>query len=102
MLDDENDTGQTVENYGPAVTYSANLSPSGGTAQSDVFGALTPYQRVFVTDNMSCPITEDSVLFVDKEPAYGDDGRPLYDYVVRRRASSLNSVSYLIEQVKIA
>ena len=50
---------------------------------------------------MSCPISEDTVLFVDKEPEY-DGEKPLYDYVVKRVAKSLNSISIAISKVNVS
>ena len=41
---------------------------------------------------------ENSVLFVDKEPEF-QDGIPLYDYIVKKVARSLNSVAYAIARV---
>jgi len=37
-----------------------------------------PSQQVIVTDDLSCPIDENTVLFIDKEPQYDEDGKPLY------------------------
>lgn len=37
---------------------------------------------MIVTDDLSCPIDENTVLFIDKEPQYDEDGKPLYDYMV--------------------
>ena len=49
---------------------------------------------------MTCPIDENTVLFVDKEPEYDADGTPIYDYFVRRVAKSLNCISIAIAKVK--
>ena len=50
---------------------------------------------------MDCPIAEDTVLFVDKNPEY-KDGKPLYDYIVKRVAKSLNSISIAISKVNVS
>ena len=56
-----------------------------------------------VTDDMSCPIDENSVLFVDRVPVQ-EDGEPLntYDYVVKRVAKSLTHISYAISRVEVS
>ena len=79
----------------------ANISPASGAAQVEQFGQFVSYDKVIVTDDMSCPISEDTVLFVDKEPEYGGE-KPLYDYVVKRVAKSLNSISIAISKVNVS
>lgn len=79
----------------------ANISPASGAAQVEQFGQFVSYDKVIVTDDMSCPISEDTVLFVDKEPEY-DGKKPLYDYVVKRVAKSLNSISIAISKVNVS
>lgn len=79
-----------------------NVSAATGSAQVEQFGNFISYDKVIVTDNLSCPIDENTVLFVDKEPEYDADGNPLYDYIVRRVAKSLNSISYAISKVTVS
>ena len=64
--------------------------------------AVAMYDKVIVTDDLSCPIDENTVLFIDKEPEYDDDGNPLYDYIVKRVAKSLNSISYAVSKVTVS
>ena len=60
------------------------------------------YDKVIVTDDMDCPIDENSVLFVDREPETSLDGDLLYDYVVRRVSKSLNYISIAISKVRVS
>lgn len=60
------------------------------------------YDKVLITDDTNCPIDENTLLFVDKEPEFGNDGNPLCDYRVRRVAKSLNSISYAISKVTVS
>ena len=53
------------------------------------------------TDDINCPIAEDTVLFVDKKPEY-DGEKPMYDYIVKRVAKSLNSISIAISKVNVS
>lgn len=97
-----NETGETKLVYGEPVQMMANISAAGGTSQVEQFGNLAGYDKVIVTDDTSCQIDENTVLFVDKEPEYDDDGNPLYDYVVKRVARSLNSISYAVAKVEVS
>jgi hypothetical protein len=97
-----NETGETKLFYKYPVDMSANISAAGGTAQVEQFGNLTGYDRVIVTADMSCPIDENTVLFIDRQPEFDDNGTPLYDYIVLRVARSLNSISYAVSKVDVS
>ena len=111
-----NDTGQMDRIYAGAVMMNANISAATGQAQTEQFGNLDSYDKVIVTDDLSCPIDEHTVLFVDKEPEYPevtpsaststsepeyDYTHPMYDYIVKRVAKSLNSISIAIRKVDV-
>ena len=96
-----NETGETTVLYGDAVEMRANVSAATGNAQVEQFGSFTGYDRVIVTDDLSCPIDENTVLFLDKDPEY-DGTKPLYDYIVKRVAKSLNSISYAVSKVSVS
>lgn len=97
-----NETAQTRIVYGEPVKMRANVSAATGEAQMEQFGNMVTYDRVIISDDMNCPIDEDSVLCVDREPAYNSEGDLIYDYVVKRVARSLNTVSYAISRVEIS
>lgn len=121
-----NVTGEQRPVYGDAVEQWANISQATGYAQNEQFGQLTDYDKVIVFANPDTPITESSVLFIDKEPEYrsgtittweettDENGErtqikiekevqePLFDYTVRRVARSLNSVSIAVSKVKVS
>lgn len=96
-----NDTGEYRLIYGDPVQMRANISAATGSAQAEQFGNLLSYDRVIVTDDMDCGIDEHSVLCVDVLPAY-DGGDLIYDYIVRKIARSLNSISIAISKVEIS
>ena len=99
--------------YHDAVQMRANVSAATGQAQTEMFGDLDSYDRVIVTDDLNCPIDEHTVLFLDKEPEYPelppeepeepeyDTAHPIYDYIVKRVAKSLNSVSIAVRKVNV-
>jgi len=88
--------------YGEPVEMYANISPATGAAQTEQFGNLENYDKVIITRDMDCPIDENSVLFIDKEPEYSLDDDPMYDYTVRRVAKSLNSISIAVRKVNVS
>lgn len=100
--EDGNETGEEQIVYKPAQSLRANISAASGSSQVEQFGNLAGYDKVIVLDDTSCPIDENTVLFIDKEPEYDEDGKPLYDYMVKRVAKSLNSVSIAATKVSVS
>ena len=111
-----NETSELIPHYQTAVAMKANVSPATGQSQTEQFGNLDSYDKVIVTCDMSCLIDENTVLFIDKEPEYAavtvrtsrDAGAeettvmiPVYDYVVRRVAKSLNTIAIAVRKVKV-
>ena len=96
------ETGETKVFYSEPVPMRANVSAATGYAQTEQFGNFITYDKVIVTDDMSCPIDENSVLFLDKEPEFDTSGNPLYDYTVKRVARSLNSISIAVSKVTVS
>lgn len=97
-----NETGEKRVIYDNPVSMFANISPATGYSQTEQFGNLDSYDKVIVTDWMDCPIDENSVLFIDKEPEHNTDGDLMFDYTVRRVAKSLNSISIAVSKVKVS
>lgn len=97
-----NYTSEYTISYSSAVPMEANVSPATGRAAVEMFGNLEGYDKVILTDDVDCPIDENTVLFVDKAPEYDSvSGAPIYDYIVRRVAKSLNSVSIAVRKVAV-
>lgn len=95
-------TGDLRAVYAEPVLLMANVSPAKGSSQVEQFGSLSGYDRVLITDDLSCPINETSVLFVDAPVAFTDSGDPLFDYVVLRVGKSLTSIAYAIAKVEVS
>lgn len=100
--DDGYETGEYTVSYTEPLPLEVNVSPATGTAQMMMFGTLINYDKVLVTTDMECPITEDSVLFVEKEPEFDDTGKPMYDYAVKRVAKSINVISIALREAKVS
>ena len=101
-VDDEygNFSGQyDIEYYAPVETQ-MNISPARGEAILEQFGISEQYDKVLVTDDMSCPIAEDSVLWLDTVPEIvnGETATP-FDYLVIRVAKSLNCIAIAVKKV---
>lgn len=112
-----NETGESIITYEDPVQMYANVSQATGQSNTEQFGNLENYDKVVVTEDLNCPIDENSVLFVDKEPEFTNVlthtvtaittndttvSVPVYDYTVRRVAKSLNSVSIAIKKVDVS
>ena len=70
--EDGNETGDYRVVYKEAVFQRENISAATGSAQVEQFGNFISYDKVIVTDDLCCPIDENTVLFIDKEPEYDD------------------------------
>lgn len=112
-----NETGESIVTYQDPVEMKANISPATGQSNTEQFGNLENYDKVIVTDDLNCPIDENSVLFIDKEPEYTEVlthtttaittqdetvSIPVFDYTVRRVAKSLNSISIAVKKVDVS
>lgn len=88
-------TGEYAIGYSAPIASYGNFSPATGTVVAELFGALDGYDKVLTLENPSTPIDEYSVLWVDR-----DTSQP-HDYVVKKVARSLNSVSIAISKVTV-
>ena len=95
-------TGTYTVNYSKPIECYGNISASSGSVQNEQFGNHLQYDKVIVLDNVNVPIDENSVLWVDKSVEYDKNGNPVFDYVVKKVARSLNSVSFAISKVKLS
>ena len=103
LMDGQYHTFDYTPSYSAWTEFRANISPARGETAADVFGADVSYDRVIVTDDMSCPIDEHTVLAIDIAPNKRDTTAdlPVYDYIVTKKAKSLNSIQYAVEKVKV-
>lgn len=112
-----NESGEKIVTYQAPVLMRANISPATGQSNTEQFGNLENYDKVIVIDDLNCPIDENSVLFIDKEPEFTNVlthiktaittteetiSVPVYDYTVLRVAESLNSISIAVKKVKVS
>ena len=98
-----NFTGEYDVIYGNPIEVKGNISSANGETQVRQFGESESYDKVIVLDNPKTPINEYSILWVDTLPHLNEDGTTdtPHDYIVKRVAGSLNSVSIAISKVKV-
>lgn len=96
-----NKTGERRVAYSDPVKMYANISPANGYANAAIFGKDLQYTKTIVTCDLECPITETSVLWIDKEP-YDDQQNLLpYDYTVSQVARGLDNIVYAVKKVEV-
>lgn len=98
-----NDTGERNVIYGNPIGTSANISAAKGEIDSRQFGENESYDKIIVMDNIFTKIDEHSVLWVDTLPCFDEKGNceTPHDYIVKKVARSLNSVSIAITKVDV-
>lgn len=98
-----NATGEYKISYSNPNGKYGNVSAAQGEMESRQFGESERYDKVIVLDDRNAPIDEHSILWVDTLPHLNEDGSTStpHDYVVIRRAVSLNTVSLAIRKVSV-
>lgn len=89
-------TGEQEPSYADPVEVKMNISPATGRTVLEWFGVNEQYDKVLVTDDTDCPITETTILWIDSpttEP---------HNYVVTRVAKSLNSIVFGVTKVSVS
>ena len=103
-------TGEYEETYATPVEAWMNISPAKGQSILEQFGIQEQYDKVLITDDMECPIVEDSVLWIGIEPTTPvtqtvngvqtttEVANP-HNYYVVRVAKSLNHIAIAVRSV---
>ena len=99
----DNATGEYAVSYSNPTQAFANISSASGETQVRQFGESESYDKVIVLDNPNTPIDEYSILWVDTLPHLNEDGTTAtpHDYIVKKVAKSINSVSIAISKVNV-
>lgn len=102
-----NITGEYEIVYDNPIAIMANVSAAGGGSVAQYFGTQENYDRIIVLDfkdaDLAPPITVSSILWIDTLPVVAEDGstNTPHDYIVKRVATSLNSVSIAVSKVNV-
>ena len=103
VTEGEYKTGEKAVLYSSPVRVKMNVSAARGNAEVEQFGIQDTYSKTIITDDMNCPITTDSILWIGIAPdANGEIGAVKHNYKVVRVARSLNSITYAVEEVKVS
>lgn len=97
-----NDSGEYRVVYQTPVEMKANVSAATGEAQVEQFGNSLSYDKVIITDELDCPVDEHSVLCIDSPPSYDEDGNLIFDYIVKKVAKSINTISFAVSKVEVS
>lgn len=84
-----NESGQNPV-YSEPVSMKCSVSAATGFSEVQLFGTLDDYDKVLVTDIITCPIDENSIVIIDNN-----------NYNVRKVAKTLNFVFYAIKRAKM-
>lgn len=96
-------TGEKRLVYSNPIQLMANVSPATGLSSTEQFGGNIDYDKSVVLEKCPKGFNEYSRLWVDTMPEIKADGTTdtPHDYVVKRIAKSLNSVSAAVARVNI-
>lgn len=96
------ETGDYETGYSAPVSFSANISAGRGDSQDAVFGKEIDFTRTISTTDMTCPINEHSLIWIETEPVLKADETAdpnSADYTVATLpARSLNSIMIAIKR----
>lgn len=98
-----NDTGEHDVIHGNPIECNANVSAARGETAVRQFGESEVYDKVIVMNNSNVSIDEHAILWIDTLPTLDKDGATStpHDYVVKKVARSMNSVSIAISKVDV-
>lgn len=95
--DDGNDTGEVRPSYFAPVELRINVSPALGESATRQFGEVVDYDRTLVTCDITLPIDEHTVFWIDDT-----DTNNAFDYTVKKVAKSLNSLQIAVKKVEVS
>lgn len=93
-------TGDIGPGYGEPVRMKANISAAKGAVEQELFGADIQYSKTIATEDLACPITEESAIWIGIEPTDKAGKAVPHNYVVKGIAESLNHIIYAVDEVK--
>lgn len=98
-----NETGEFDITFNKPIPFRANISPAKGETETQVFGNHVDYDKMIVIEQPFPPITEETVLWIDQLPELDSEGKATktHDYIVKKKAESLNSLSLAISKVNV-
>lgn len=96
-----NDTGEPELSYSAPIRYKRfSFGARQGVITLEPFGLSDGYLQPLVTDDMDCPITEATRIWIGKCPCKGDGTD--YTHVVEAVIPSINVVKVLCRAVSVS
>jgi hypothetical protein len=98
-------TGEKEKVYSTPLPFLIYVSPAKGENSWNPYGIGDEYSNVMSTNDRTCPIQEDSVLWVGIDPEIDETtGKATveHNYIVTRRAEGLNSILFAIKRVDVS
>lgn len=89
-------TGENIPIYDEKKPLDIYVSANTGDISSQMFGNLSDYDRVMSVSDVNCPINEDSLLWI------GVSKDAPHNFVVKKKAVSLNETVFAIKQVTVS
>ena len=90
-----------VGRYTPVECY-GNISAGSGDSQANLYGVQSSdFDKVIVLDDLSLPIDSNTVLWIDNADDVKEGNVVPYDYIVKKVAKSLNSVTIAVKKVNV-
>lgn len=107
LVDSEEDV---LDEYGnitgsPKLTYKAPIrtrmafGARHGGINITAHGLENSYEQVLLTDDMSCPITDGTIIWIGKCPMDGNGNMTPHTHIVKGIIPSLNVIAYRIAEV---
>ena len=100
---DGNLTGESTIEYSDEIPFKTHLSGATGSSYVDANGVNIEYDKSMVLtlwEFKKFGFNENTVFFIDTQPIYDNDNKPLYDYRVERIRDTVNEVVILLKKVR--
>lgn len=102
-------TGEKQISYGTpvrvkmsmAISSGANNLGSQGMAELERYGITTGYTHRAVTEDMDCPMNEESLVWYRRNPTASDGTAVPHNFKIVRKATSLNHLIYYLKEVDV-
>lgn len=94
-------TGEYTIEYGAVTELKINVSSGRGESDLELFGNNVIYDHTLTTTDLDCPINENTIVWYDKSPYDIEHNLTPHNYVVVKKAKSLNSITYALRGVDV-
>lgn len=88
--------GSFNSEYSELKKIMISVSANKGDVSNQTFGTMTDYDRTMSISNTNCEIDENSILWIEQ------DTEKSHNFIVKKKASSLNETVYAIKQVVVS